>query len=334
MQGLELVLTLLVIAAGLAPLARRIRVPFPVVLVVGGLALALIPGLPAVDLEPDIVFLVFVPPLLFWAALTTSPRELRRNVRPIGFLAVGLVLVTAAAVAAVAHAVVPGMPWAAAFVLGAVVSPPDAAAAISVARGLGVAPRLVTLLEGETLMNDTTAFVTYRMAVAAAVTGTFSLAGAALRFVLIGTGGIAVGLAVGHALVWLLRFARQPAVANTLALLTPFAAYLPAERLGASGVLAVVTAGLVAARHAPSVVSPRTRLQARGLWGVLEFLLTGLIFILLGMEMGRVVHGPSVARDLRLLWQAAVISAVVIVTRIADRKSTRLNSSHTVTSYA
>lgn len=141
MQGLELVLTLLVIAAGLAPLARRIGVPFPVVLVVGGLALALVPGLPAVDLAPDVVFLIFVPPLLFWAALTTSPRELRRNVRPIGFLAIGLVLVTAATVAAVAHAVVPGMPWGAAFVLGAVVSPFDAAAAISVARGLGVVPR-------------------------------------------------------------------------------------------------------------------------------------------------------------------------------------------------
>jgi NhaP-type Na+/H+ or K+/H+ antiporter len=235
MQGLELVLTLLVIAAGLAPLARRIGVPFPVVLVVGGLALALIPGLPAVELAPDVVFLIFVPPLLFWAALTTSPRELRRNVRPIGFLAIGLVLVTAAAVAAVAHAVVPGVPWAAAFVLGAVVSPPDAAAAISVARGLGVAPRLVTLLEGETLMNDTTAFVTYRMAVAAAVTGTFSLGAAALRFVLIGLGGIATGALVGYALVWLLRFARQPAVANTLALLTPFAAYLPAERGGPRG---------------------------------------------------------------------------------------------------
>ncbi len=317
MAGLQFVLACLVVTTVLAPVARRLDIPFPIILVLGGLGLAFIPGLPRVEFDPDVAFLIFVPPLLYWASLNTSVRELRRNLRAVSLLAVGLVLVTLVAVAAAAHAVVHGLPWPAAFVLGTIVAPPDAAVATSVARRLGVPRRVLSVLEGETLLNDTTAFVSYRMAVGAVVTGTFSLSEAALRFVLVGAGGVAVGLAVAWAIAHLRRLSDNASVGNAISLLTPFAAYLPAEHLGASGVLAVVTAGLALGRVAPSDLSPRTRIQTQGVWHMLDFLLGGLIFILIGLELGRVARTVLHHGDARAAWQTLAISAVVILVRIA-----------------
>jgi len=239
-----LLLALLVALAGLSILARWVRVPYPILLVLGGLVLGFVPGVPAVELPPELVLVLFLPPLLYAAAFFSSPRDLLADARAISLLAIGLVLATMSAVAVTAHALVGGLSWAAAFVLGAIVSPTDALAATTIARRLGVPRRLVTLLEGESLVNDATALVAYRVAVAAAVGGGFSLWGAGLRFVGGVAGGIAVGLAVGWVIVAIRRRLDDPLVEIVLSLVTGYAAYLPAERLGASGVLAAVTAGL------------------------------------------------------------------------------------------
>src|SRR5213594_4161573 len=200
MHGFETVLALLVGVTFLALLARRLDIPTPAVLVAGGLLVALVPGLPAVQFDPQLVFLVFIPPLLYRASLLASYRDVRANLRPILLLGVGHVLFATVAVAWVAHLAVPGLPWASAFALGAVVSPPDVAAATAFLRRLPLPRRLVTILEGESMINDAAAIVAYRVAVAAAVTGTFSLGAASMRFLAVGAGGIVVGLAVG----WLL----------------------------------------------------------------------------------------------------------------------------------
>ena len=316
MAAVELVLTLLAAAAGLELLARRLGVPHPVLLVGGGLLLALTPGLPPVRLDPDVVFLVFVPPLLYWAALTSSYRDFRRNLPSITLLAVGLVLATTVAVAAVAHAVVPGMGWAPAFVLGAIVSPTDAVAATAIARRLGVARNAVTILEGESLVNDATALVAYRIAIGVVAAGTFSFGGAGVRFLVAAGGGIAVGLAAGAGVAWLRRRIDHTVVENTISLLTPFVAYLPAERIGASGVLAVVTVGLYLGRKAPKIVSPRTRIQAGGMWEMVTFLLEGLIFILVGLELPRALAEVRPLSIRELVVPAVLVSGTVILARL------------------
>lgn len=316
MAAVELVLTLLAVAAALELLARRLGVPHPVLLVLGGLLLALMPGLPAVRVDPGVVFLVFVPPLLYWTAVNSSYRDFRHNLTSISLLAVGLVLVTACAVAAVAHAVVPGMGWGPAFVLGAIVAPTDAVAATAIARRLGVSRTAIVILEGESLVNDAIALVAYRMAVAATVAGVFSVGEAVPRFLFAAGGGIGIGLLAGLGIIWLRRRIDQPVVENTISLLTPFVAYLPAERLGASGVLAVVTVGLYLGRFAPRVVSPRTRLQAGGMWAMVVFLLEGLIFILVGLELPRALASVRPLSLGTLLAQAAIVSGTVIAVRM------------------
>lgn len=316
MAAVELVLTLLAAAAALELLARRIGVPHPVLLVTGGLLLAFAPGLPPVRLDPDVVFLVFVPPLLYWAALNSSYRDFRRNLRSISLLAVGLVLATVCAVAVVAHAVVPGMGWASAFMLGAIVSPTDAVAATSVARRLGVSRNAITILEGESLVNDATALVAYRMAVGAVAAGSFSLGSAVVSWLVAAGGGVAIGLIAGLAVAWLRRRIDHPVVENTISLLTPFVAYLPAEAVGASGVLAVVTVGLYLGRQGPRIVSPRTRIQAGSMWQMVSFLLEGLIFILIGLELPRALAQMRHLSAGELLVQAAIISGTVIAVRM------------------
>lgn len=316
MVAVELVLALLAASAALELLARRIGVPHPVLLVIGGLLLALTPGLPPVRLDPAVVFLVFVPPLLYRAALTSSYRDFRRNLPAISLLAVGLVLATVGAVAFVAHAVAPGLGWAPAFVLGAVVSPTDAVAATTIARRLGVPRNAATILEGESLVNDATALVAYRMAIGAVAAEGFSIGTAAVRFIGTAGGGIVVGLAVGFAVAWLRRRIEHPVVENTISLLTPFVAFLPAEQIGASGILAVVTVGLYLGRQGPRIVSPRTRLQATGMWDMITFLLEGLIFILIGLELPRALAGVQPMSVEGLLVPAAIVSGTVIVVRL------------------
>jgi CPA1 family monovalent cation:H+ antiporter len=318
MAGLELVLFLLAASAALQVLARRWRLPHPVLLVLGGAALALVPGLPRIRLDPETVFLVFVPPLLYWASFTTSLRDFWRVLWPIMRLGVLLVLITIGAVAFTAHALTPEFTWAAAFALAAIVAAPDPVAATAVMRPLGAPSTLVSILEGEGLVNDATALVAYRVAVAAAVTGSFSPAHATGGLLITGVGGVAVGLAVGWAIVRVRRQIRVlPVVENTVSLLTPFAAYLPANGIGVSGVLAVVAVGLYLGREGPRLTPAATRVQAEAMWSMVGFLLESLVFILTGFELPYVVRALRHHSPGQLLWYSLAISAVVIAVRMA-----------------
>ena len=317
MQGLELAVVLLTVAAALRVLAVRLNLPHPVLLVLGGLALAAIPGLPRIELEPETLFLLFVPPLLYWAALTTSLRDFRAQLWPIARYGTVVVLLTIVAVAAVAHALVPEITWPAAFVLGAIISPPDPVAAIAVMRSLGAPRRIATILEGEGLVNDATALVAYRIGVAAVVTGTFSPGHAALRFLVTGAGGVAVGLGVG----WLIGQVRRrtpkfPIVENTISLLTPFLAYIPADWLGLSGVLAVVAVGLYLGRQGPRIVSAATRVQAESMWTMIQFLLESFIFMLIGLELPYVLRALRSHTLAELVGYGAVVALAAVVVRL------------------
>jgi CPA1 family monovalent cation:H+ antiporter len=312
----ELILALLVAVAVLATAAQALRLPYPIVLVLAGLLLALMPAVPNVQLAPELVFLLFLPPLLYIAGFGTSVREIRAQLRAILSLTVGLVLLTTAVVAVVAHLLLPELGWPIAFALGAIVSPPDAVAATSLLRGLGVPRRLVTLLEGESLFNDATALVAYQAALAAAATASFSLADASLRFIVAGLGGILVGVAVGAAVALLRRRLHDPPVEITVSLLTPFAAYLPAERLGLSGVLATVTAGLCVGWLAPRIMQSDTRLRANAVWDMVVFLLNSLVFILIGLQLSTILSALSSRSLASLIGLGATIAMLVIVVRL------------------
>jgi monovalent cation/hydrogen antiporter len=316
MNHAEITCTLLIVVAALAIVAKKVGVPYPVLLVIGGLALGFIPGLPAVQLEPEMVFLFFLPPLLYPAALFTSWRDFRANLGPISMLAIGLVLLTTAFVAFVAHALA-GLPWATAFVLGAIVSPSDAVAATAVTSRLRVPRRIVSVLDGESLVNDATALVAYRFAITAMMGGRFSFSEATGRFVLVALGGTAIGLAVGWIASRLQRRLDDPPVQITISLLTPFAAYIPAERLGVSGVLAVVACGLFLGWRGPQILGSRTRLNAFVFWEMMVFMLNGLVFVLIGLQLPQILHDLHNQSLKNLVLHGAVISCAVIVVRIA-----------------
>jgi Na+/H+ antiporter len=314
---LELILLLLATTAVVQYVSERVPIPVPALLVIVGLILALIPGLPDVELDPDTVFLVFVPPLVYWAALNTSLRDFRRNLRSITLLGVGLVLFTMVVVAVVAHTFIPGMTWGAGFVLGAIVSPPDAIAVTSITRRIGVPQVIATILDGESLVNDAAALVAYKMAVAAVVTGAFSLSEAGLRLVWTAAGGIAFGLLVGWLIVLIRkRVGLTPVVENTISLLTPFAVYIPAEALGLASVLAVVANGLYLGRRGPRVIGAATRLQARAMWEVVVFLLEGLVFIIIGFELPVVRKAIQGDTFKSIIEFTLLISGVLIATRL------------------
>jgi monovalent cation/hydrogen antiporter len=315
METLELLIGMLAAVAVVVTLAERLPIPEPVLLVAAGLAVALVPGLPEVELDPQLTLALFLPPLLYWAALHTDVRELRRNLRPIALLAVGLVLVTTAAVAVLGHAVF-GLPWAVAAVLGAIVAPPDPVAAVAVGRRLRVPRRLVTILEAEGLLNDATALVVYRLAVAAAVSGGFSVTAAAVELPVSAVGGTLVGLAVGWAGSRVLRRVEEAPVENTVKLLLPYAAWLAAEWLHASGVLAVLACGLLMSRHWDAI-STAARLQARQLWDWLVFVLEGLSFVLVGLQLRTVVEGIEGRSAAELVGEALLLNLVVVAVRLA-----------------
>jgi Na+/H+ antiporter len=315
--GELLPLGLMVAVAGLIILARPARMPYPILLVLGGLVLGFFPGMPAVELRPELVLVLFLPPLLYWAAFFSSPRDLHADLRAISLAAVGLVLATLGAVAAVAHALVPGLSWAAASTLGAIVAPTDALAATATARRLGVPRRLVTLLEGESLLNDASALVLYRVAVGAVVGGSFRLWEAGLRFVLGAAGGVAIGLGVGWLVAEVRRRMDDPPAEILVSVVTGYAAYLPAERLGASGVLAAVTAGLYLGWRAPEIASVATRLLGFSFWEVLGYLLNAALFVLVGLQLHPIVSGVSGRSVATLIGQAALVSVVVIAVRAA-----------------
>jgi monovalent cation/hydrogen antiporter len=318
LRGVDILSALLIeliVIAVLFEVAQRARLPYPALFVLGGVALGFIPGLPHITLEPDLVLLVFLPPLLFAAAFETPLRDLRANLWPLGRLSIGLVILTTVAVAAVAQWLVPGLGWPAAFALGAIVAPTDALAATTVFRRIGV-PRLVrTLIEGEALFNDATALIAYRAAVAAAVSGTFVFANAAGGFVLAAIGGISIGFVVGRALSEVVRWLDDPPVEVVLSLLIPFAAYLPAEQLQLSGVLAVVTAGLVIGRRLGTMLSPTSRLLWFTTWKMVGFVLNGFVFVLVGLALPDVLAGLGDRSALHVATVAVAVCVVAIVTR-------------------
>jgi CPA1 family monovalent cation:H+ antiporter len=312
-QEIELVLGLLVVVALIATLSRRLNVAYPILMVIGGLVLGLIPGLPEVRLTPDLVLVIFLPPILFSAAFFTSFRDLLANLRQIGQLAFLLVLITAGAVAVVVQALVPGMGWAAAFTLGAIVAPPDAIAATSIAQRVGLPRRAVVILEGESLVNDATALTAYRVAVAAAVGAQFALGSAAVQLLMAVVGGLAVGIVVGWLIVFIERHVNDPPVETIVTLIAPFAAYLPAERLGFSGVLACVAAGLMLGREAPRVLTSPSRVLAGSVWEMVTFLINASVFVLIGLELPVILRAADGHLDQFLVIGAVTAATVVLV---------------------
>lgn len=313
---------LLAVTIALGAVAKRFQLPYPIVFVVGGAALAFVPNLPQIELSPELLFLVVLPPLLYAGGWTTDWYEFKRNARPIGLLAVGLVIATTVIVGVAAHALSPELGWASAFTLGAIVSPPDAVAAEAVFERFSVPRRILVILSGEGLVNDATALVIYRFAVAAALTGgAFSLGAAAVMFVGVAVGGIAIGFAVGVAIIAFGKFLDRRGLADALLdnltlLLAPYASYLFADALHVSGVLSAVTAGVYVSRKSSEIYAPATRLTGWAIWEVLIFLFNAIIFLLIGLELrGIVLQNPQVA--LRYLWIGLAISVVAIVVRIA-----------------
>jgi Na+/H+ antiporter len=310
------VFVLLVAVVTLATVAPRLRVPYPILLVLGGLGMGFVPGLPPVTLDPALILFLFLPPLIYASAWFTPWRAFRANLRSILLLAIGLVLTCTTLVAVVAHSAL-GLAWPIAFVLGALVSPTDAVAASAIMQRLGVSRRVVTIVEGESMVNDATGLVLYRFAVVAVVTGSFSLWQASWQFLVVSAGGILIGLLVAWPVVWLHRRLDDAPREITITLLTPFAAYLLADALGASGVLAVLATGLYLSRHSSTIFSSNTRLQADSFWNVLVFLFNGLVFILLGLQLHGLLGGATPQSIAALIGAATLISLVVIVVRLA-----------------
>src|SRR3954452_20952964 len=315
-QAEILIAGLLVAVAGLSALARRLSIPYPIVLVIGGALFGFVPGLPQVNLDPDVVLVVFLPPLLYSAAFFANLGDLRRDLRAISITSIGLVLATMCAVAVVAHELIPGMSWGVAFVLGAIVSPTDPLAGAMIMRRLSVPRRQVSIVEGEGLFNDATALVAFRVAVAAVVGGSFSLAEAGLDFVLAAAGGGAIGLAIGFVVAEIRKRTEDAQVSITISLLTGYAAFIPANSVGASGVLAAVTAGIYMGLRGPSIIPPRTRLQGLFVWDILDFLINAVLFVLVGLELRTVVDSLDGYSVSDLAGYALAISGVVVGTRI------------------
>ena len=310
-----LIIALFVSVLGLNALAERFSVPYPIFLVLGGLALGGIPGVPDVELEPELVLVIFLPPLLYSAAFFADLRALRQSARALTLLSIGLVLGTTCAVAVVAHEVI-DMPWAAAFALGAVVSPTDPVAATAIMRRLGAPRAIVNIVEGESLVNDASALVAYKVAVAAAVTGSFSLFDATVDFVVAAAGGAALGLAIAVVVAWVRRRIDDPVTAMTMSLFTGYAAFIPADELELSGVLAVVTCGLYLGWHAPTLASPQTRLQTFAVWEMLVFLLNAILFILIGLQLPVIVDELGAVSVAEALGYSAAIIGVVVGVRL------------------
>jgi monovalent cation/hydrogen antiporter len=318
-HDIESILVLVLAAALLVRLADFGKIPAPIVLVVGGLAIAFIPGLPNVELEPDTIFLIFLPPLVYAAGWRASPLELRTVTRPLALLSFGLVFLTAAVVALVAHATVPGLTWAEAAILGAVIAPTDTVAATSIFRRLGAPERVRLLVEGESMINDGTALVLYRIAVGVATGSAFSFGGAALEFVGVAAGGILAGLAIGVLSDRVLRRLSDSDLTIMLSVLTAYGAYIGAEELHVSGILAAVVAGVYAGYRSPHTLDADVRLNAVAFWSVLVFGLEITLFVLLGLQLPEIVDTLEASSTGvgQLVWPIVAIAGASIAARLA-----------------
>jgi monovalent cation/hydrogen antiporter len=315
-QAELLIAGLLVAVAGLSWLARLLNVPYPVMLVVGGALFGFIPGVPKVRLDPNVVLVVFLPPLIYGAAVFANLNDMRSNLRSLSMVAIGLVLLTMCSVAVVAHEVINGLPWSAAFTLGAIVPPTDPLAGALIMRRLGLPRRLVSGIEGEGLFNDSTALVAYKVAIAAVVSGSFSLSHAGLKFLADAAGGIAIGLAVA-AVIWFIRRRTTDAqISITISLLSGYAAFIPADQVGASGVLAAATCGIFLGFRLTPHLPPRIRLQGVFVWDILDFIINATLFVLVGLQVRTVVQDLSGQPWATFAGYALAVTGVVVVTRI------------------
>jgi CPA1 family monovalent cation:H+ antiporter len=314
-HGAELVLALLIAVAALVTIARRLGIAYPIFLVIGGLVLGVVPGVPRIQIDPDLIFLVVLPPLLYIAAFFTPIANLRANLGTISSLAVGLVIVTASAVAVVAHALIPGITWPVAIALGAIVAPPDAIAATAIVKRLAVPRQIVTILEGESLLNDATALTIYGIALAAAAGRFVSPAVAVTTFAGAMLGGCAIGVAVGWVIAHIRSRLEDTPVEMTISLLTPYAAFLPADRLGASGVIATVVAGLYLGHRGSHIMGADVRLTGRAVWETISFLLNGFVFIVMGLEVPLLLRALTPSLAIRLVGIGIVVCVVLVVVR-------------------
>ncbi len=311
---IQLLLLLLVVIAAVAVLAARLRVPSAILLVLTGVVLALIPGLPTVHLAPEFVLLIVLPPVIYSSAVAMSWREFRFNLRPISLLAVGCVVFTTLAIAAATHWFL-RLPWAVGFVVGAIVSPPDAVAPLAIARRMQLPRRILVILEGEGLANDATALILYRFAVAAVSVGVFSFGHAVGQFAAIVVGEILWGVGVGWLMLRLRRWVREPRIEILLSVLTPFLAYWPPEYLGGSGVLATVITGLYISWNGLRLISAETRLQGIFFWDFLIYVTEGMIFLITGLQARALIAGIRGYSMSHLAVSALVVCAVVIAAR-------------------
>lgn len=317
MENFKVVIFIMAILISLTAIVNKRKLPFPVVLVFAGLIIGFIPQLPNLELDPDVVFVIMLPPLLYDAASKTSWLEFKTSIRPISALAITLVFFTTGAVAITAYYLIPGFTWPLAFVLGAVISPPDAVAASGIIKGLGLNKKVITILEGESLVNDASALIAYRYAVLAVTTGTFVFWQAGIQFLLVSAVGILIGFVTGFLFVLAhKKIENNPLVETSLTLLAPFVAYLAAEHFHMSGVLAVVTAGLVISRKSPEIFASQARMRTRVVWDTIIFLLNGFIFILIGLQLPSIIKDLGRYPFLTILGYGLIISLVTIIVRI------------------
>ena len=317
MNLLEVILFLMLCAVALGWVARHFNFPYPIALVIGGGALGFVPQLPQMPFDPQFILVLVLPPILYQAALLTSWRDFKANIQPISSLAIGLVIATTLAVGGALKFLVPEIPWAAAFVLGAIVSPPDAVAATAILSRLNIPRRVVTVLEGESLVNDASGLVIYKFAVAAVLTGTFSLLDASMQFVAVAVSGVVIGYLMGYLFVFVHRYLGDTFIEVLTTLSVPYIAYIFAESMHASGVLAVVTAGLVRGRYSPEIVSAKTRVIARSAWNLLVFMLNSLVFILIGIQLSGIADRLTGQTWAQLFLYGTLVSAVAILVRFA-----------------
>ncbi|HEY2350304.1 MAG TPA: Na+/H+ antiporter [Puia sp.] len=316
MENISLIILLLFGVSFLGVLSKRFKFPFPIALVLSGLLISLIPGLPTIALQPYVVFIVFLPPLLYGAAWNTSWHEFKTYRRAISLAAVGLVLLTTTIVAIVAHFIIPDITWPLCFLIGAIVSPSDAVSATTVTGGLGLDPRLITIIEGESLVNDASGLVAYKYALTAVLAGNFIFWQAGLNFIWVVIAGVAIGLLIGF-LMYLVHknFICEPVIEVTLTCLTPFASYLIAEYIHVSGIIAVVTTGLYLSFRSDEIFTNESRIMVYSVWESILFILNGLIFILIGLQLRSVMEGIKDYSGSDLAFYGLAISAVVIVLR-------------------
>jgi CPA1 family monovalent cation:H+ antiporter len=318
MENYTVVLFILALMIGLSAMADKIKLPYPILLIVAGISIGFIPELPKVEINPEIIFLIFLPPLLYDAAFNISFDEFKTNINTIGTLAISLVFLTATGIAAVAYFLIPGMTWPLAFVLGSILSATDAVAAMSITKGLGISHKTNTILEGESLVNDASALVAYRFAVAA-VTGTsFVLWKASLEFLLLLGGGFIVGFIMGKVLAFIImRVNKNKIVIISFMLIMPFITYLLAEQFHVSGVIAAVTLGLSIAHFSNRIFPASFKNESKSIWDVIIFLLNGLIFILIGLQFPYVLKNIEVTDAGFYTFVAFIITVVALALRMA-----------------